>query len=158
MDFPKIHESEYRFCLIMWEYEPVTAAQLVELCQEQLGWKRTEYDHIDRRYLRTADLGNVTQVQHIREMPFGDGDRACFNLTRPHRLYAAVQGRQRKHADSIKQTAEFKYGHAHTSCGPSCRGYGSCRCGFSCRAHGQGSRSARPGLSVRRSADRCCST
>ena len=26
MDFPKIHESEYRFCLIMWEYEPVTAA------------------------------------------------------------------------------------------------------------------------------------
>ena len=39
MDFPKIHESEYRFCLIMWEYEPVTAAQLVKLCQEQLGWK-----------------------------------------------------------------------------------------------------------------------
>ena len=37
MDFPKIHESEYRFCLIMWEYEPVTAAQLVKLCQEQLG-------------------------------------------------------------------------------------------------------------------------
>ena len=25
MDFPKIHESEYRFCLIMWEHEPVTA-------------------------------------------------------------------------------------------------------------------------------------
>lgn len=41
MDIPKIHESEYRFCLIMWEYEPVTAVQLVKLCQEQLGWKRT---------------------------------------------------------------------------------------------------------------------
>ncbi len=41
MDTPKIHESEYRFCLIMWEHEPVTAATLVKLCQEQLGWKRT---------------------------------------------------------------------------------------------------------------------
>ena len=33
MDFPKIHESEYRFCLIMWEHEPVTAVELVKLCQ-----------------------------------------------------------------------------------------------------------------------------
>lgn len=41
MVIPKIHESEYRFCLIMWEHEPVTAAVLVKLCQEQLGWKRT---------------------------------------------------------------------------------------------------------------------
>ena len=41
MDIPKIHESEYRFCLILWEYEPVTAVELVKLCQEQLGWKRT---------------------------------------------------------------------------------------------------------------------
>lgn len=41
MNTPKIHESEYRFCLIMWEHEPVTAVELVKLCQDQLGWKRT---------------------------------------------------------------------------------------------------------------------
>lgn len=41
METPKIHESEYRFCLIMWEHEPVTAVELVKLCQQQLGWKRT---------------------------------------------------------------------------------------------------------------------
>ena len=41
MDTPKIFESEYRFCLIMWEHEPVTASELVKLCQQQLGWKRT---------------------------------------------------------------------------------------------------------------------
>lgn len=41
MELPKIHESEYHFCLIMWEHEPVTAAELVRLCQAQLGWKRT---------------------------------------------------------------------------------------------------------------------
>ena len=38
---PKIHESEYRFCLILWEHEPITPVKLVKLCQEQLGWKRT---------------------------------------------------------------------------------------------------------------------
>jgi BlaI family penicillinase repressor len=41
MEIPKIYESEYLFCLIMWEHEPITAAELVRLCQEQLGWKRT---------------------------------------------------------------------------------------------------------------------
>ena len=41
MEIPKIHEGEYRFCLILWDHEPVTAAQLAKLCLEQLGWKRT---------------------------------------------------------------------------------------------------------------------
>ena len=41
MGIPKIPESEYRFCLILWEREPVTATEMVKLCQEQLGWKRT---------------------------------------------------------------------------------------------------------------------
>ena len=41
MDIPKIFESEYRFCLILWEHEPLAAAELVRLCREKLGWKRT---------------------------------------------------------------------------------------------------------------------
>ena len=31
MDTPKIYESEYRFCLILWERGPVPAAELVKL-------------------------------------------------------------------------------------------------------------------------------
>ena len=41
METPKIFESEYRFCLILWEHEPLTAPELVKLCQQELGWKRT---------------------------------------------------------------------------------------------------------------------
>ena len=41
MEIPKIHESEYRFCLILWEHQPVTAVELAKFCQQQLGWKRT---------------------------------------------------------------------------------------------------------------------
>lgn len=49
MDTPKIFESEYRFCLILWEHEPVTSMELVKLCQKQLGWsKATTYTVIRR--------------------------------------------------------------------------------------------------------------
>lgn len=41
MDTPKIFESEYRFCLILWEHEPIKSSELVKLCKEQLGWKPT---------------------------------------------------------------------------------------------------------------------
>lgn len=41
MSIPKIPEGEYRFCMILWEHEPVTTLELVRLCAERLGWKRT---------------------------------------------------------------------------------------------------------------------
>lgn len=49
MSVPKIHEGEYRFCLIMWAHQPVTGVELVKLCQEQLAWKKsTTYTVIKR--------------------------------------------------------------------------------------------------------------
>ena len=49
MEVPKIFESEYRFCLILWENEPVNSTKLVELCKRQLGWsKATTYTVIRR--------------------------------------------------------------------------------------------------------------
>lgn len=41
METPKIFESEYRFCLILWEHEPIRSAELVKLCKEHLGWAKT---------------------------------------------------------------------------------------------------------------------
>lgn len=37
----KIYESEYRFLSILWENEPVASPKLVQLCSEQLGWKKS---------------------------------------------------------------------------------------------------------------------
>ena len=49
MEAPKIFESEYRFCLILWDNEPVSSGKLVELCKEGLGWsKATTYTVIRR--------------------------------------------------------------------------------------------------------------
>lgn len=49
MSVPKIFDSEYKFCLILWENEPVKSGRLVELCREKLGWsKATTYTVIKR--------------------------------------------------------------------------------------------------------------
>ena len=62
METPKIHEGEYRFCLIMWEHAPVTAAQLARLCQEQLGWKRTTTYTVIKRLGERGVLKNEDGV------------------------------------------------------------------------------------------------
>ncbi len=63
---PKIHESEYRFCLVMWEHEPISAVELVKICAEQLGWKRTTtYTVIKRlseRGVLKNDEGVITSI------------------------------------------------------------------------------------------------
>lgn len=49
MSAPKVFESEYRFCLILWEHEPVRSTELVRLCAERLKWsKATTYTVIKR--------------------------------------------------------------------------------------------------------------
>lgn len=41
MSAPKVFESEYRFCLILWRNEPINSTKLAKLCKEELGWSRT---------------------------------------------------------------------------------------------------------------------
>lgn len=37
----KTNESEYRFLNILWEVEPISSPELVKLCLEKLGWKKS---------------------------------------------------------------------------------------------------------------------
>ena len=36
----KLCESDYRFMTVIWDNEPVASGHLVELCRQQLGWKK----------------------------------------------------------------------------------------------------------------------
>ena len=77
MDIPKIHEGEYRFCLILWKHEPVTAAQLAKLCQEQLGWKRTTTYTIIKRLGERGILKNENGLVTALVSPRLPGGRIC---------------------------------------------------------------------------------
>lgn len=37
----RINESEYRFLDILWENEPVSSPELVKICLDRLGWKKS---------------------------------------------------------------------------------------------------------------------
>lgn len=49
METPKIFESEYRFCQLLWDREPVGSTELVRLCREKLGWKKSTTYTVIRR-------------------------------------------------------------------------------------------------------------
>ena len=62
MNTPKVFESEYRFCLILWENEPVKSSELVKLCKEQLGWKPTTTYTVIKRLSERGVLKNENTV------------------------------------------------------------------------------------------------
>ena len=66
MTVPKIHEGEYRFCLILWEHEPIAAGELARVCADRLGWKRTTTYTVIKRLCERGVLkhegGTVTSL------------------------------------------------------------------------------------------------
>lgn len=62
MEVPKIFESEYRFCLILWENEPVSSGKLVELCKEGLGWSKATIYTVIRRLSERGVLKNENTI------------------------------------------------------------------------------------------------
>lgn len=62
MNTPKIFESEYRFCLILWENEPINSAKLAKLCNEKLGWSRTTTYTVIRRLSDRGVVKNENAV------------------------------------------------------------------------------------------------
>lgn len=62
METPKIFESEYRFCLILWENEPVNSTRLVELCKNQLGWSKATTYTVIRRLAERGVVKNENAV------------------------------------------------------------------------------------------------
>ena len=62
METPKVFESEYRFCLILWENEPIKSGELVNLCREQLGWKPTTTYTVIKRLSERGVLKNENSV------------------------------------------------------------------------------------------------
>ena len=41
MDYLKLCDSDYRFMSIVWEHAPVPSGELVRICGEELGWKKS---------------------------------------------------------------------------------------------------------------------
>ena len=119
METPKAFESEYRFCLILWEHEPVRSSELVALCREQLGWKpTTTYTVIKRlsergvlvnensvvRSLVSKDEVQAAEIDELVEKKFG-GSLPAFiaAFTRHRRLSGAELDEMQRMIDEYRE-------------------------------------------------------
>ena len=59
---PKIFESEYRFCLILWENEPIKSTDLAKLCKEKLDWSKTTTYTVIKRLSERGVLKNENTI------------------------------------------------------------------------------------------------
>lgn len=62
MEDLRLCESDYRFMLIVWENEPVGSGQLVTLCAQQLGWKKSTTYTVLRKLCSRGLLRNESTV------------------------------------------------------------------------------------------------
>ena len=62
MEIPKVFESEYKFCLILWENEPIKSGDLVKLCREKLGWKSTTTYTVIKRLSERGVVKNENTI------------------------------------------------------------------------------------------------
>ena len=110
METPKVYESEYRFCRILWDNEPVRSTELVKLCREKLGWsKATTYTVIRRlseRGVLKSENAVVTSLISREELEIAEIDELMdkrFNGSLP----AFVAAFMRQQNLSEKQMEEI---------------------------------------------------
>ena len=72
---PKVFESEYRFCLLLWEKEPIKSSELVALCKEKLGWKPTTTYTVIKRLGERGVLKNEDGI--VTALISKDEAQAC---------------------------------------------------------------------------------
>ena len=62
MNIPVIFDSEYRLCLLVWEYEPIRSTALVKLCQSRLHWSKSTTYTVIRRLSEKGVLENKDAI------------------------------------------------------------------------------------------------
>lgn len=111
MEIPKVYESEYRFCLILWEHEPVKSTELVKLCEEQLGWKKaTTYTVIKRlseRGVLKSENAVVTSLVSKSEIQAAEIDE-LVEKTFEGSVPAFIAAFTRNHKMSAKEIQEIR--------------------------------------------------
>ena len=94
MSVPQIFESEYRFCLILWEHEPVNSTQLVHLCQEQLGWSKATTYTVIRRLSQRAVVTSLVTKEQVQQSQIDQLVDKTFEGSLPAFVAAFARGRR----------------------------------------------------------------
>ena len=58
----KLFNAEHKFVSLIWENEPVNSTKLVQLCLENLGWKKSKTYTVLRKLCERGILKNEDEV------------------------------------------------------------------------------------------------
>lgn len=112
MDYLRLCDSDYRFMLIVWEHAPVNSGELVKLCNEILGWKKsTTYTTIkklcEKGYIRNekAMVSVLVEKERVQTDESEYFVRRTFGGSLPQFLTAFLGGKKisAKEAERIKE-------------------------------------------------------
>ena len=105
METPKIFESEYRFCEILWEREPIASGELVKLCQEKLEWKKSTTYTVIRRLAENAIVTSLVSKEEVQSSTSSEVVERSFSGSLPGFIAAFTRKRALtpKEADEIQK-------------------------------------------------------
>ena len=69
MEYIKLCDSDYRFMCVVWEHAPVNSGELVKLCQEQLGWKKSTTYTVVRKMCEKGYIANFVDRTFDGSLP-----------------------------------------------------------------------------------------
>lgn len=71
---------ESRFAEIVWEHAPLSTAELIHLCEQQLGWKRTTTYTVLKKFSKRGifDNQNGTVIVRITKEEFYARQSECY--------------------------------------------------------------------------------
>lgn len=58
----KLFDAEYKFAALIWENEPINSTELVKLCLEKLGWKKSTTYTVLRKLCERGILQNQNAI------------------------------------------------------------------------------------------------
>ena len=59
MEKYKLFDAEYKFVSIIWDNEPINSTELVKLCADKLGWKKSTTYTVLKKLCERGILQNV---------------------------------------------------------------------------------------------------
>lgn len=62
MESYKLFDAEYKFVSLIWENEPINSTELVKLCLDKLGWKKSTTYTVLRKLCKRGILQNQNAI------------------------------------------------------------------------------------------------
>ena len=107
MEQYKLFDAEYKFVCLIWENEPVNSTDLVRLCLENLGWKKsTTYTVLrklcERGILKNEDavVASLVKREDVQKYESETLIEKAFNGSLPQFLTAFLDGKKLSSKDA----------------------------------------------------------